>query len=180
MDPITKASAIKTKSLAVIFTLQIILMVSMAILCLVSYTQKIDVGDFCFSLILGSLGASVALMKRIREDKVTLVAESNGFLILQNIMPILYGTIMAALAYLLFMSRILSGDQGGGLITTNIFPNFIKLPENQTLNLVQQFVEIKTIDIVDSGKLLIWSFIAGYSEKFITGILGNLESKSGN
>lgn len=30
----------------------------------------------------------------------------------------------------------------------------------------------------DVGKLLVWCFVAGYSESFVTGILKQLESRS--
>jgi len=32
--------------------------------------------------------------------------------------------------------------------------------------------------VADVGKLLVWSFLAGYSERFVTGILSTLEQKS--
>ena len=90
-------------------------------------------------------------------------------------MPLLYGTLMAGVAYLLFMSEILSGDGGGGLFTTNIFPNFTK-PDSST-PLVNQFVTMTPDGMRNSGKLLVWCFIAGYSERFVTGILDQLEKK---
>ncbi len=33
------------------------------------------------------------------------------------------------------------------------------------------------MDLPDLGKLLVWSFIAGYSEHLVTGILSQLERK---
>lgn len=45
-------------------------------------------------------------------------------------MPFLYGGMMAAVAYLLFMAGILTGDSGGGLLTTNVFPNFSRTRAN--------------------------------------------------
>jgi hypothetical protein len=33
------------------------------------------------------------------------------------------------------------------------------------------------VEVRDFGKLLIWAFVAGYSERFVTGILDTLENK---
>lgn len=170
----------ENKSMVAIFIVQITLLIILTSLFFigldVNNNLQIEIGDFWFAIIMGAMGASVALMKRTKESKVKFENDSNGFIILSTLMPILYGTIMAGIAYLLFMSGILSGDGGGGLVTTNIFPNFTRDVSNDSGNLMKQFMNIHTVGITDTGKLLVWCFITGYSEKFITGILNNMES----
>ncbi len=91
-------------------------------------------------------------------------------------MPLLYGGLMAGIAYLLFVSGILSGDGGSGLFTSNLFPNFTE-PQTKTEQLIRAFLEIRPVSMKDTGKLLVWCFVAGYSERFVTGILKQLERR---
>jgi hypothetical protein len=97
---------------------------------------------------------------------------------IDTLMPILYGAIMAGLTYLLFMSGILSGNAGAGLLTTNLFPTFnVDLVDIETEGLVKSFLGSRPATLPDLGKLLVWCFLAGYSEKFVIGILGKLEHR---
>jgi hypothetical protein len=148
----------------------------MAVLFILGYVDwGIHVGAFFFAVVLGALGASVSLMKRIMNKEPLFAGMRDDDRQLSTFIPILYGTLMAGIAYLLFMSGILSGDDGGGLFTTNLFPNFIP-GENTEASLLEQFVETTPDGIPNAGKLLIWCFIAGYSERFVTGILHKLEA----
>jgi len=92
--------------------------------------------------------------------------------------PLLYGSLMASVAYLLFMSGILTGEQGQGLFTSNLFPNFTHpvIPTGQLLT-VPMILQIRPCSVADVGKLFVWCFLAGYSERFVTGILSTLEQK---
>jgi hypothetical protein len=38
-------------------------------------------------------------------------------------------------------------------------------------------MEMAPVSMKDVGKLLVWCFVAGYSEKFVTGILKQLERR---
>ncbi len=164
-----------SSSLLLIFVIQIILILLMGGLFAIGYRNH-NMGSFWFALILGSLGASISLMRRINTGKADFITASTEFKILSTLMPILYGTIMTGIAYLLFMSGILSGENGGGLITTNIFPNFDKTGAfGKTL--MEQFLIIHPYDIKEAGKLFVWCFITGYSEKFITGVLSSMEGR---
>ena len=158
-----------------IITLLIILFLASVFL---HFNGKAINGDFAFSLGLGALGASIIQMKRIQKGKLSVAfSNSKDLLTLSTIMHLMYGMVMAAVAYLLFMSGILSGDSGGGLISTNLFPNFKTNSFEEGSNLVTQWLSLEPKTISDTGKLLVWSFIAGYSENFVSGVLKNIEKK---
>ena len=163
------------ENLRSVFFIQLGLLAVMAVLFIIGYADwGIHVGAFFFAVVLGALGASVSLMRRIMNKESLFAGMRDNDHHLSTLIPILYGTLMAGIAYLLFMSGILSGDDGGGLFTTNLFPNFTEV-EDSGDSLLKQFVETSPDGIPNAGKLLVWCFIAGYSERFITGILHKLE-----
>ena len=161
-----------------IFFIQIGLLLTMALLFVLGYyVDGVDIGTFFFAVILGALGSTISLIRRRRQglpDVANAANKTDQFAIL---MPILYGALLAGIAYLFFMSGILSGEGGKGILTTNLFPNFKQIDSSK--DLLVQFIEIEPMEIQDTGKLLVWCFIAGYSERFVIGILDQLEVKSG-
>lgn len=159
-----------------IFFIQIGLIVVMATLFSVDYfNSDFKVGAFFYAILLGAMGASISLLRRVNSaDKVTMTRIKDDR-IYSILVSVLYGVLMTGVGYLLFMSEILSGDNGGGLLTTNLFPNFTTPSSDQSL--ISQFIEMEPDGMKNTGKLLVWSFIAGYSERFITGILGQLERR---
>lgn len=172
----TSESIIVKRSKRIIFFIQISLIVVWSILFVFDYfNESMKVGAFFYSLILGALGASISLMRRVTKgDKEVLkqISDDNFYAIMASV---LYGVLMTGVGYLLFMSDMLSGDSGGGLFTTNLFPNFTT--PSTDASLLKQFIEMEPDGMKNTGKLLIWSFIAGYSEGFIKGILNQLEKK---
>lgn len=170
MEPRTK-----TQTLRVIFFVQIGLLLTMGLLATVGLLDNdIDVGEFFFAILLGALGASVSLMRSVTDGREHPFSRLGDLKLLTIFMPILYGVLMAGVAYLLFMSRILSGDNGGGLLTSNLFPNFTN-SHQEVGNLLEQFAEMEPVGMHNTGKLLVWCFLAGYSERFVIGILDQLE-----
>lgn len=163
-----------------IFIVQICLVVTALLLLLLGYCLEkglcgdTSFGFFWFAFIAGCLGASIGLLKRITKDGpfVTELAQSR----IATLMPLLYGGIMAGVAYLLFLSGLLSGDGGNGLLTTNLFPNF-ESAANAKASFVS-YIEVRPKSMADVGKLLVWCFLAGYSERFVADILGQLEGKT--
>ena len=136
-----------------------------------------ETGTLIFAFILGGLGGSVSLFRRL-----PLTGESEMQSLsrdwISTLVPVLYGGLMALVTYLLFMSGILTGDGGKGLFTSNLFPNFTTptVPPGGTLT-VPFILQIRPASIMDVGKLLVWSFLAGYSERFVTSVLGALEQR---
>jgi len=162
-----------------IFVVQISLVATILLLLLVGdwFAVKRFGFDFWFAFFAGCMGASISLRTRIGADAGVL--REAGRSIVDTLMPILYGAILAGLTYLLFMSGILSGNQGQGLLTTNLFPTFdVDLVDIQTEGVVKAFLGSRPATLPDLGKLLVWCFLAGYSEKFVMGILGTLERRS--
>lgn len=157
-----------------IFVAQASLVAALCLLVIVGYFWH--VGSFFFAVFLGSLGGSIALLRRVRSEKASIIEELATDMT-STLMPLLYGGLMAGVGYLLFMSGILSGEGGAGLFTSNLFPNFTS-PDAAEENLIKRFLEMKPVSIKDVGKLLVWCFVAGYSERFVTGILKQLERRS--
>lgn len=92
-------------------------------------------------------------------------------------MPFLYGGIMAAIAYFLFVSQVLSGQDGAGLLATNLFPDFdhqVIVIDGERLK-VRDWLVLRPSSLDNAGKLVVWCFLAGYSESFVSGILKRLE-----
>ena len=156
-----------------IFVAQLCLVAAFCVSAIVGYFWQ--VGSFTFALLLGSLGGSIALLKRVRTENA-LVFEELCADLTSTLMPMLYGGLMAGVAYLIFMSGILSGEGGSGLFTSNLFPNFTS-PDSSVVGLIRRFVQMEPVSMKDVGKLLVWCFVASYSERFVTGILKQLEQR---
>lgn len=176
----SKAQSISYQAIRRIFVAQLSLVVTFGVLAIAAYAWPERIGSFFFAFFLGCIGGSVALLKRIRKSDSRVIEDLATYWI-ATLMPLLYGGVMAGIAYLLFMSGILSGDGGNGLFTSNLFPNFTRPnPEAGELLSIRQIVQMRPETLKDIGKLLVWCFLAGYSERFVIGILKQLErSKEG-
>ncbi|MDA1248025.1 MAG: hypothetical protein O2820_02270 [Planctomycetota bacterium] len=87
-----------------------------------------DFGFFWHAFLLGGLGASIALQRNISKKS----DEELKFLAGDQIaiaMPVLYGCVMAAVTYGMFMSNLVAGDSSGGLLSSNVFPVFVLLEQ---------------------------------------------------
>ncbi|MBR9921685.1 MAG: hypothetical protein GYB31_12675 [Bacteroidetes bacterium] len=160
-----------------IFIVQLLILATMAGLFIVgALSTRFEVKSFFFCLLFGTLGASVSLLRRVQADKAA--GKRTRLPLLETLMPMLYGTVLAGVVYLLFMSGILSGQEGDGLLTTNLFPDFTKLTDaEKELPLLEQFTIIQPLGIKNTGKLFVWCFIGGYSERFVIGLIDQLEQK---
>jgi hypothetical protein len=92
------------------------------------------------------------------------------------VIPLLTGAVMAGFLYIAFMAGILTGDGGGGLFTSNLFPSFTTPHATDSLNL-RVVLEIRPVSVKDFGKLIVWCFLSGYSERLIPGLLASLEER---
>lgn len=117
-------------------------------------------------LLVGAIGGFVSIQRRIKtlsEDDLALIAGSINYLLLAP----LVGGILALILYLLFLSGLIKGD---------IFPQFIP-PEAGKVEIkgLLALFEYRGEKPTDYAKLLFWSFLGGYSEKFVVDIIGNFE-----
>jgi hypothetical protein len=125
---------------------------------------------------LGALGAFVSLQRRLKSlssDDLRLLAESWFHAWLSP----LVGGILATVLYCLFLAGLLGGE---------LFPSFcqgiLTLPGNGAAepNRPSGFAALFrcTADGPrDYAKLMFWSFLAGFSEKFVVDIIGHFESQ---
>jgi hypothetical protein len=161
------------------------------VVCLVLFGISVGIGllfperfgAFWLAFICGALGGSLSLIKRIRVEKLEVLREIESSLI-TTLMPLLYGGILAGITYLLFLGCVLTGDSEGGLFTSNLFPEFLGLncavdaASGQAAGPdMKDIIQIRPRTIQDFAKLLIWSVLSGYSEKFVDGILRTLERR---
>ncbi len=160
-----------------IFLLQILLIALTSVLVLVAI--KSDIGFFWFGFVAGMLGASVALLRRAQKDKAVLVEETLRSWS-TTMMPFLYGGVLAGVIYFLFISQIISGVDGNGLLAMNLFPDFEAIGLGDGRLEVRNWLDLRPKELTDAGTLIVWCFVAGYSESFVLGFLQRLEQKSGN
>lgn len=133
-------------------------------------------GFFWYAFLAGGLGASTRLFV-VRSSQHFVASENESWY--ATLTPVFFGGLMAGVAYMLFMSGVLSGDDGEGLLRTNLFPSFATNSPLDRLPTITTYMSTRPSNIQDVGKLMIWSFLAGYSEGFVMGILRQLERCAG-
>jgi len=85
------------------------------------------------------------------------------YLIIYSMIPSLVGTIAAVALYLIFASGLVKGD---------LFPLFHLSPASPRPDNFQNFVfNWQPVAPADYAKALVWSFIAGFSERFVPNLL---------
>ena len=138
-----------------------------------------QMGTMFFALIAGAIGAEVSIIRRMPRLKDTEVASlvSSWWSLL---VPLMAGSLMAGFLYMAFMAGILTGDSGGGLFTSNLFPTFVaprSAPDGENPLNLQVVLEIRPKTVQDFGKLVAWCFLSGYSERLVPSLLASLEQR---
>jgi hypothetical protein len=122
-----------------------------------------------FVLIAGALGSFVSLQRRLKqlsEDDLLLMCNSLSSVWL----PPITGALLAAILYMLFIGNLISGS---------LFPVFQPpLDINPSLKGFALLAHIEAASVQDYAKLIFWSFLAGFSESFVTNIMGTFETKA--
>lgn len=165
-----------------IFLVQVGLVVFTLVLMLIGIAIETQLGEgrsfgfFWYSFLAGCLGTSTRLFV-VRSSPNPETRETKSWFSILT--PIFFGGLMAGVAYMLFMSGVLSGDGGEGLLRTNLFPSFTSTLPPDELPTLTAYIATRPSTIQDVGKLMIWSFLAGYSEGFVMGVLRQLERCAG-
>jgi hypothetical protein len=118
----------------------------------------------------GLIGGFVSIQQRLRtidEEELTLLTESWAAVL---IVPI-YGAIFALILYVIFLSGLLQGH----LFPAFYIPPFADAPTAE--NIRAFLAETYPKSGPDCAKLIFWSFVAGFSERFVPQIVGTI-SKS--
>lgn len=90
------------------------------------------------------------------------------YLIIYSMIPSLVGAIAAVTLYLIFASELIKGD---------MFPKFHLSNLNPKPDDFQNFVaNWQPISPSDYAKALVWSFLAGFSERFVPDLLEHFAS----
>lgn len=174
--------SVRTSLISRIFLVQVIIILVVLVFVGIGIVYPQRLAALPISFLCGMMGGSLSLLKRIRAEELNVLKEvdSSRFTAL---MPILYGGILASIGYLFFLGCILTGDGEGGLFTSNLFPKFDNLeclgagtPDDVPLDM-STLIKTKPQTTQDFAKILIWSILAGYSEKFVVGILTSLQRR---
>ena len=120
----------------------------------------------------GAGGAFVSSLRRLygfedifpRRSYIRLFRKLDFYVIAYSLVPVLVGIIGAVMLYLLFARGLLKGD---------LFPDFICAP-NQSCDDFHGFVaNWVPKDAAANAKAIVWGFVAGFSERFVSNILNH-------
>lgn len=116
----------------------------------------------------GIIGGFVGLQRRLKslsDNDLVLLAHSWVYVCISP----LIGGVLAVVLYVLFISTLVSGD---------LFPKFVPDAVNAGFADRKNFSAIFNVhgDAVDYAKMLFWSFVAGFSERFVTDIISKFEN----
>lgn len=127
------------------------------------YGNRFMVSWACFAC--GLLGGFVSIQQRLKnfgDEELGLLSQS-WFQIL--LIPI-YGGIFAGVLYVAFLSNVIEGP---------LFPKFAGPPFSQPIpstgDIRSFFSQTYPVSGSDLAKLLFWSFVAGFSERFVPQII---------
>lgn len=157
----------------VLVALIVILVISNAVFYFI--TAQLGAGGFV--MLAGALGSIVFFLRRfshLREAEL-LYLNSSWW---GTLIPVIMGAVMGLVLYVIFMAGLLTGDGGGGLFTSNLFPNFTRptVPDGELLAIKTIFT-VRPESVQDFGKLMVWCFLSGYSERIVPDILASLERR---
>ena len=125
----------------------------------------------------GALGGFVSALRRLYTFQKVFPTDFlknrrriNGYLVVYSMIPSLVGAIAAVVLYLIFAAELIKGGT---------FPNFhlstVDLAGSEFHNFVQNW---QPVESTDYAKAFVWSFIAGFSERFVPNLLDHFASVS--
>lgn len=119
----------------------------------------------------GLIGGFVSIQQRlskIGDQELNLLSRSWAQVLL---IPI-YGGVFAMILYVIFLSEVIQG---------NLFPKFYipPAPSKPDGVFMQQILkDTYPLSGQDFAKLIFWSFVAGFSERFVPQVISNIANKS--
>lgn len=118
----------------------------------------------------GIIGGFVSIQQRLNKvtDEELVLLNASWFQIL--LVPI-FGGVFALVLYLVFLSGIVSGD----LFPAFAFPTQEGIEEGEDF-MLRIFRETYPNSGPDLAKLLFWSFVAGFSERFVPQLISKVTS----
>jgi hypothetical protein len=117
----------------------------------------------------GIIGGFVSIQQRLKQigtEELSLLSESWATIL---VVPI-YGGIFALVLYVLFISGLIQGH----LFPQFYMPEFDNPPSNQ--NIVDLLSMTYPAQGSDLAKLIFWSFVSGFSERFVPQIIHKVSS----
>jgi len=126
------------------------------------YQSRLMLTWLCFEC--GIIGGFVSIQQRLKTiDNEELIVLSGSWSTIL-IIPI-YGGIFALVLYVLFLSGLVAGD----LFPKFWIPTFGETPTTQ--NIVDLLSKTYPSKGQDLAKLIFWSFVSGFSERFVPQII---------
>jgi hypothetical protein len=121
------------------------------------------------AIVSGAVGGFVSMQRRLQ----SITAEGTSFTQLEQgsqgiLLSPISGSVFAVLVYVLFIS---------GLMTGPLFPSFLPATSTAVFGL-PSLHSLYPEHVSDFGKLLIWSFLAGFAERLVPDILDRLVDKA--
>lgn len=118
------------------------------------------------ALVVGAIGGFVSLQRKLKhlsEDDLDLLSRSWFY----TVQAPFVGGILALLLYILFLSDLVQGT---------LFPVFVADSDIPAENLEKFEVIFATHgEAKDYAKLVFWCFLAGFSENFVTDMIGQVQ-----
>lgn len=126
----------------------------------------------CMPVLIGAIGGLVGLQRRVRRlsrDDLELLASSPLYMYL----PPFVGGLLALLLFILFLS---------GLVEGKLFPHFVMIqpPTPKFADTFFRVFDLTAETAPDYAKLVFWSFVAGFSEKFVINVISQFQRDDDN
>ena len=149
-----------------LFTAVLILLATVLAVSVLAMRFDVPGGVAALVIATGALGGFVSIQRRLKQltaGDLTLFADSWLYTLLSP----LVGGVLALLLYLVFVSGLVQGD---------LFPTFVQDDNPARRPGLGVLYDHHAVDFRAYAKVLFWSFIAGFSEHFVTDIIGHFEA----
>ena len=130
---------------------------------------KLQSATILIVLFAGAMGGLMSMLQRynnlVKEtDPINSITSQSWY---QIFTPAINGALFASLLYIIFMGKLIEGS---------IFPTFEPTSDPGS-GFISLMTEQKPAEGSDYAKLIIWSFIAGFAERFVPDTLTKIISK---